>query len=50
MLKNTELREAALGWIKALPAGKTFDNTDLYQFLEQAFRKSVGYAVMLKKK
>lgn len=37
MLKKTELREAAFGWIKDLPAGRLFENQDLYRFLEKDF-------------
>jgi hypothetical protein len=37
MLKNTELREAALGYIRMLPSGTVFDNKELYRFLEENF-------------
>jgi hypothetical protein len=37
MLKKTELREAALDWIRQLPKGRTFTNQDLYRFLENNF-------------
>ncbi len=37
MLKKTELREAALNWIRALPSGRIFRNEELYRLLEQHF-------------
>jgi hypothetical protein len=37
MLKNTELREAALNYIRTLPVGRVFTNQDLYTVLEKDF-------------
>jgi hypothetical protein len=37
MLKNTELQEAAYGWIKALPHGRFFETSEIYRFLEEHF-------------
>jgi hypothetical protein len=37
MLKKTELREAALSWIKQQPSGTKFTYSDLYNFLEDTF-------------
>jgi hypothetical protein len=37
MLKNTELREAAYGWIKGLPSGRSFNHGETYLFLETNF-------------
>ena len=37
MLKNTELREAVLGWIRDLPKGRVFNNQEMYRFLEERF-------------
>ena len=37
VLKKTELRDAAYGWIEGLPHGSYFDHTDTYQFLEMNF-------------
>lgn len=37
MLKKTELREAALNWIRSLPHGREFDNQDLYTLLENNY-------------
>jgi hypothetical protein len=35
VLKNTELREAALSYIRSLPKGTIFENNDLYKFLQK---------------
>jgi hypothetical protein len=37
MLKNTELREAVLGWIRDLPKGRVFNNQEMYRFLKERF-------------
>lgn len=37
MLKKTELRDAALRWIRGLPAGRVFTNQDVDKFLEKDF-------------
>jgi len=37
MLKETELREEAHNWIKALPKGSIFYSKDVYRFLEENF-------------
>jgi len=37
MLKKTELREAALDWIRRLPHGRKLTYDDVYRFLEQNF-------------
>jgi hypothetical protein len=37
MLKSTELREAAYGWMKAQPSGSHFGHADAYKFLELSF-------------
>ncbi len=37
MLKKTELREAAYGWIESLAHGSPFEHTDTYHFLETNF-------------
>ncbi len=39
MLKNTELREAAYGWMKSLSSGSYFNHADTYGFLETNFAK-----------
>jgi len=37
LVKKTELRDAAYGWIEDLPHGSHFDHTDTYHFLEMNF-------------
>jgi hypothetical protein len=37
MLKKTELREAALSWIRHLSCGTKFTYSDVYKFLEDNF-------------
>lgn len=37
MLKKTELREAAYGWINNLAHGAHFEHEDIYRFLETDF-------------
>jgi hypothetical protein len=37
MLKNTELRDGAYGWIKSLQRGSEFEHADTYRFLETNF-------------
>jgi hypothetical protein len=39
MLKKTELRDAAYGWIRGLPHGAAFGHRDTYRFLEEHFVK-----------
>jgi hypothetical protein len=39
MLKKTELRDAAYGYIKTLPVGRIIGHADLYRFLEENFSK-----------
>jgi hypothetical protein len=37
LLKKTELREAAYGWMENLPHGTHFNHNDTYHFLEANF-------------
>jgi len=37
MIKETELREVAYGWIVGLPQGTIFYSEEVYRFLEQNF-------------
>ena len=42
MLKQSELREAVLNWIKMLPVGTRFRYLDTYEYLEQHFPAEIA--------